>query len=93
MKKKKLIIVLFCAVGIVFGAVASVCIDAREAVSVEQKDTRKFVKTRYRCDKCGCSGYWGYQHSNGTYEGGCQNTDGWGHRCGHSPEHHGLRSW
>lgn len=52
-----------------------------------------FVKTNYGCDKCGCSGYHGLKHANNTYEGPCQNTDGWGHKCGHSPEHHGLRKW
>lgn len=95
MKKKKLIIGLFCAAGIVFGTVAAVCVsaDAKAAVRVEQKDSKKFVKTNYRCNKCSCSGYHGYLHQNGTYEGSCQNTDQWGHRCGHSPEHHGLRSW
>lgn len=52
-----------------------------------------FVKTKFRCDKCSCSGYWGYRHDNGTYEGNCSNTDSWGHTCGHSPQHHGLQNW
>jgi len=56
-------------------------------------NSRRFVKTSYRCDKCGCKGYHGYYHSNGTYEGRCSNSDSHGHTCGHSPEHHGLRSW
>ena len=58
-----------------------------------QSSTVKFVKTGYRCKKCSCSGYWGYKHLNGTYEGNCMNTDKYGHRCGHSPQHHGLRKW
>ncbi|MDE6271582.1 MAG: hypothetical protein K2M31_01065 [Muribaculaceae bacterium] len=54
-----------------------------------------FVKTHARCGKsnCSCSGYWGYKHQNGTYEGACSNTDGHGHTCGHSPQSHGLRAW
>ena len=57
--------------------------------------TKQFVKTRNRCTKsnCSCSGYWGYKHNNGTYEGTCSNTDGHGHTCGHGPEKHGLRKW
>lgn len=54
---------------------------------------RKFVKTSYGCNECSCSGYWGYKHTNGTYEGSCSNTDMWGHKCGHGPEKHGLRKW
>lgn len=59
--------------------------------------TSWFVKTTYKCSICksgnGCSGYWGIYHTNGTYEGTCKNSDGWGHTCGHSPEKHGLKSW
>lgn len=57
--------------------------------------TKKFVKTSNRCTKsnCSCSGYRGYKHDNGTYEGACSNTDGHGHTCGHGPEKHGLRKW
>ena len=55
--------------------------------------SRKFVKTKNRCSKCSCSGYWGYKHQNGTYEGNCSNTDKYGHKCGHGPEKHGLRKW
>lgn len=54
---------------------------------------KSFVKTNAKCKKCSCSGYWGYYHSNGTYEGNCSNTDQWGHSCGHGPEAHGLRKW
>ena len=54
---------------------------------------KTFVKTSYECNECSCSGYWGYKHSNGTYEGSCSNTDIWGHKCGHGPEKHGLRKW
>lgn len=57
--------------------------------------TKKFVKTKNKCTKsnCSCSGYWGYKHDNGTYEGACSNTDGHGHTCGHGPEKHGLKKW
>jgi len=56
---------------------------------------KTFVKTKFRCgnDNCQCSGYWGYKHYNGTYEGNCSNSDGFGHTCGHGPEKHGLRKW
>lgn len=58
-------------------------------------NTKKFVKTKNKCTKsnCSCSGYWGYKHQNGTYEGACSNTDGHGHTCGHGPEKHGLKKW
>lgn len=58
-------------------------------------NTKKYVKTKNKCQKsnCSCSGYWGYKHANGTYEGNCQNTDGHGHTCGHGPEKHGLKKW
>lgn len=61
--------------------------------------TSWFVKTNSRCTICksgsqnGCTGYWGTYHTNGTYEGPCKNSDGWGHSCGHGPEKHGLRKW
>lgn len=55
--------------------------------------TTKFVKTNVKCDECSCSGYWGIKHDSGAYEGDCQNTDQWGHRCGHSPSHHGLKQY
>ena len=59
-----------------------------------QGSTTSFVKTNAKCKACsGCSGYWGIKHLNGTYEGACSNSDGWGHKCGHSPEKHGLRKW
>lgn len=59
-----------------------------------QGSTTSFVKTNAKCKTCsGCSGYWGIKHLNGTYEGACSNSDGWGHRCGHGPEKHGLRKW
>ena len=54
---------------------------------------RTFVKTSARCGKCSCSGYWGYKHQNGRYEGSCSNSDGHGHSCGHGPEKHGLPKW
>lgn len=54
---------------------------------------KKFVKTKNKCSKCSCSGYWGYKHLNGTYEGACSNRDRHGYMCGHGPEKHGLRKW
>lgn len=46
-----------------------------------------------KCTKggCHCDGYKGVQTSTGLYKGACQNTDGWGHTCGHSPKDHGLQ--
>lgn len=67
-----------------------------EPVATESSvSSKKFVKTKNKCTKsnCSCSGYWGYKHQNGTYEGACSNTDGHGHTCGHGPEKHGLRKW
>lgn len=65
------------------------------AATSSSATSKKFVKTGNRCNKsnCSCSGYWGYKHQNGTYEGSCSNTDGHGHTCGHGPEKHGLRKW
>lgn len=65
------------------------------AAAVSASKTKKFVKTKNKCTKsnCSCSGYWGYKHQNGTYEGACSNTDGHGHTCGHGPEKHGLKKW
>lgn len=80
-------------------AIAAVAVVTQSYASSEassaQDRNRTFVKTSYRCKKsnCSCSGYWGYKHRNGTYEGACSNTDGHGHRCGHGPEQHGLRKW
>jgi len=54
---------------------------------------KTFVKTKNKCSKCDCNGYWGYKHNNGTYEGNCSNSDGHGHTCNHGPEKHGLRKW
>lgn len=51
------------------------------------------VQTNAACDACSCSGYKGIKHDAGTYEGDCSHSDGWGHRCGHSPSHHGLRQY
>ena len=64
-------------------------------VSNVQTKTYKFVKTTNKCSghSCKCSGYWGKKHDNGTYEGNCTNSDGYGHTCGHGPEKHGLRKW
>ncbi len=65
--------------------------------SISGSPTKWFKKTKNKCTICktgnGCSGYWGIYHSNGTYEGSCQNSDGWGHKCGHGPEKHGLKKF
>ncbi len=39
---------------------------------------------------CQCTKYIGTLTSTGLYKGRCQNSDGWGHTCNHSPENHGL---
>ncbi|MGI6219274.1 MAG: hypothetical protein ACOYJE_05365 [Bacteroidaceae bacterium] len=66
-----------------------------ETTSSADNSNKKFVKTTNKCQKsnCSCSGYWGYKHLNGTYEGNCSNSDGHGHTCGHGPEKHGLKKW
>ncbi len=82
-------------------AVVSIALIAQSFVSSEPPSSsandkyRTFVKTKNKCQKsnCNCSGYWGYKHGNGTYEGKCQNSDGHGHTCGHGPEKHGLKKW
>ncbi len=56
-------------------------------------DTKKFVKTKNKCSKCSCLGYWGYKHQNGAYEGACSNRDSHGYTCGHGPEKHRLKKW
>lgn len=65
------------------------------APAATSSSAKKFVKTKNKCTKsnCSCSGYWGYKHDNGTYEGAFSNTDGHGHTCGHGPEKHGLKKW
>lgn len=65
------------------------------ATTSSSAKTKNLVKTKNKCTKsnCSCSGYWGYKHGNGTYEGACSNTDGHGHTCGHGPEKHGLKKW
>ena len=40
---------------------------------------------------CQCRAYIGYELPNGQYKGPCQNSDGWGHTCGHGPQEHGLK--
>lgn len=40
---------------------------------------------------CRCKSYIGFQTPTGRYHGPCQNGDGWGHKCGHSPKEHGLK--
>ena len=54
-----------------------------------------FTKTNNKCKHslCQCSGYWGYKHQNGTFEGNCSNSDGFGHTCRHSPQDHGLKKY
>lgn len=52
----------------------------------------KIVRTKNKCSHsgCHCSGFVGELSPAGIYKGSCQNTDGWGHTCGHSPREHGL---
>lgn len=66
----------------------------RGAVSTEAYGG-SFTKTRNRCthSACHCSGFWGYKHLNGTFEGRCSNSDGNGHTCGHTANYHGLRNY
>lgn len=68
---------------------------AMEISSMSGDKYKSFVKTNAKCRRghCQCSGYWGIKHYNGTYEGSCRNSDGFGHTCGHSPQDHGLRTW
>lgn len=56
-------------------------------------NTKKKISTTATCDECSCSGYMGIKHNSGAYEGNCCNTDQGGHRCGHSPRHHGLKQY
>lgn len=100
MKHKKLVKVLVAVVAIIglsmtvlsFAAPNQSETPSLSATSSSAK-TKKFVKTKNKCSTCSCSGYWGYKHDNGTYEGACSNTDKWGHKCGHGPEKHGLKKW
>lgn len=92
MKLKKLITAGIAIIAILGIAFTMQSFTAPESVA-SASSTKTFVKTKYKCSKCSCSGYWGYKHQNGTYEGACSNTDAYGHRCGHSPEKHGLRKW
>lgn len=87
--------VLVAVAGITFmgQSFASSASTSNPTTSASSVSTKKFVKTKNRCSKCSCSGYWGYKHQNGTYEGACSNTDGHGHTCGHGPEKHGLKKW
>lgn len=80
------------AIGIIFMMQSFVTMDVASTTTLSNSN-KKFVKTESQCAKsnCSCSGYWGYKHQNGTYEGACYNTDGYGHTCGHGPEKHGLK--
>ena len=89
MKKKIIGVVVTVILGISATSIASI----EKGTDLSGVSDKTFVKTRNKCSKCSCSGYLGYKHKNGTYEGSCLNTDNYGHRCGHSPERHGLRSW
>ena len=83
--------------GVDNSAIDTLGIDDEEVVTrgAAQSPTKWFKKTNNRCraSSCSCSGYWGIYHENGSYEGACSNTDGYGHRCGHGPEKHGLKRW
>ena len=100
MKIRKIIKMLASVIAVVGLTMAAVSFAAPShsetsslGASATLANTKKFVKTKNKCSTCSCSGYWGYKHDNGTYEGACSNTDKWGHKCGHGPEKHGLRKW
>ena len=90
MKKKYFGLVLFFAI---LGVSITCMANLSKNVSMSDASGKTFVKTKNKCSKCSCSGYWGYKHQNGTYEGNCSNTDKYGHKCEHGPEKHGLRKW
>lgn len=60
--------------------------------SFKGKGNKRVKVTNAPCKHsgCRCSAYIGYQTPSGSYTGKCQNSDGWGHTCNHSPEEHGL---
>lgn len=96
MKLKKITAVVIAAIAVIAIALTVQSFTAPEpSATTSSVKTKKFVKTKNKCTKsnCSCSGYWGYKHDNGTYEGACSNTDGHGHTCGHGPEKHGLKKW
>lgn len=93
MKLKKIITACIVIVAILGIAFTVESFAAPEPAAAPAVNTKKFVKTSNKCSKCSCSGYWGYKHQNGTYEGACMNRDKFGHTCGHGPEKHGLRKW
>lgn len=96
MKLKKLFTSVVAIVAVIGIALTALSFAAPEpSAAASSVSTKKFVKTKNKCTKsnCSCSGYWGYKHDNGTYEGACSNTDGHGHTCGHGPEKHGLKKW
>lgn len=96
MKLKKLTkgLIAVCVI-VLITLMAQSFVSAEPSSSSANDKYRTFVKTKNKCQKsnCSCSGYWGYKHGNGTYEGNCQNTDGHGNSCGHGPEKHGLKKW
>lgn len=99
MKKKVIIAVAALAVSAV--AIAGLSMketsQTKDTPSASKKGSTEFVKTNAKCRRtnvCDCSGYWGYIHyPSRKYEGRCQNSDGHGHTCGHSPADHGLPQW
>lgn len=94
MKFKKLINFCVAAATVMAIALTVQSYTASEAsVTTTEASPKKFVKTKNRCTKCSCTGYWGYKHNNGTYEGSCTNRDKHGHTCGHGPDKHGLKKW
>lgn len=96
MKLKKFTTIVIAIVAVIAIAFTVQSFAAPEpSATASATKTKKFVKTKNKCTKsnCSCSGYWGYKHDNGTYEGACSNTDGHGHTCGHGPEKHGLKKW
>lgn len=90
MKKKLLLFLIVSAVLCVSGTCLA---KLSKDTFAPNGSSKTFVKTKNKCSKCSCSGYWGYKHQNGTYEGSCSNTDAYGHKCGHGPEKHVLKKW
>ncbi len=93
--KKRIACIFTAATLLCIGGLCLASASGNNSPSDSDDKYRTFVKTNAKCrnSNCQCSGYWGYRHGNGTYEGNCCNTDGFGHTCGHGPEAHGLRRW
>lgn len=91
MKKKLILFAIFMALCVVVLSVNGM--SKSEVIPAGDSPYKSFTKTKNKCTKCSCKGYWGIKHYNGTYEGRCSNSDSHGHSCGHDPQHHGLRKY